>query len=122
MIYAVWRFDCIGASTMIAAPTRRAAPLVVLIESLVESPRVCLMRGCPIIFLLVLRWSATVRINAVHWLRLAMLVFIVVRFWGFVRLWNFSLLLKLVKVLNLRLAKFCELFVEVQHCFGPLSD
>jgi hypothetical protein len=35
---------------------------------------------------------------------------------------KFSLLLKLVKVLNLRLTEFCELFIELRHCFGPLSD
>jgi hypothetical protein len=25
-------------------------------------------------------------------------------------------------MLDLRLVKFCKLFIELRHCFGPLSD
>jgi hypothetical protein len=32
------------------------------------------------------------------------------------------LLLKLAEILDLRLAEFYELFIELQHCFSPLSD
>jgi hypothetical protein len=46
----------------------------------------------------------------------------VVRSWGFVRLSNFPLLLALTKVLDLGLAEFHKLFIELWHCFGPLSD
>jgi hypothetical protein len=31
-------------------------------------------------------------------------------------------MLKLVKMLDLRLAKFCELFIELRHYFGSFSD
>jgi hypothetical protein len=54
-----------------------------------------------------------------HKLGVAALVFVVVRSWGFVWL---PLLLKPATVLNIRFAKLSELFIELQHYFGPLSD
>jgi hypothetical protein len=109
-------------SAMTVAPVHWSAPLTVLIESLVGGPLVCLLWGCPIILLTILRWSISIRVDVVHRLRVAALAFIMVRSWGFVWLWNFSLLLKLAKVLNLGLAEFSKLFIELWHCFGPLSD
>jgi hypothetical protein len=55
-------------------------------------------------------------------LRVVALDFILARTWGFVWPENFSLLLKLVKVLNLGLAELCKLFIVLQHYFGPPSD
>jgi hypothetical protein len=122
VVHAIQRFNCIRASATTTAPSRRAASLVVLIDSLVKGPCVCLLRGCPIILLPILRCSTTARINDVDWLGVAMLVFIIMRSRCFVQLQNFSLLLKLAKVLDLRLAEFHELFVQLRHCFGLLFD
>jgi hypothetical protein len=36
--------------------------------------------------------------------------------------WKFSLLLKLAEMLNLKLAKFHEPFVELRYYFGPPSN
>jgi hypothetical protein len=49
----------------------------------------------------------------VNRLRVVALAFIVVRYWGFIWLSNFSLRLKLAKVLNLGLAELSELFIEI---------
>jgi hypothetical protein len=43
MVHAVRRFDCVRASASTAATTPCTASLGVLIESLVEGPRVCLL-------------------------------------------------------------------------------
>jgi hypothetical protein len=49
-----------------------------------------------------------------HQLGVTVLTIIVARRpWGFIWLWSFSLLFKLVEVLDLRLAEFCELFIEL---------
>jgi hypothetical protein len=58
----------------------------------------------------------------VHRFGVAALAIIVARSWGFVWFQDFSLLLKLGKMLNLRLVELSELFIELWHCFGPLSD
>jgi hypothetical protein len=79
MIHIVWRFDYVRASAPTTTMACWAALLVVLMESLVEGPWVCLLRRCPIILLPILWWSTIVEVNAVHWLVVAALVFIVAR-------------------------------------------
>jgi hypothetical protein len=68
-----------------------------------------LLRGCPIILLPILWWSTSIGVDVVHMLRVAALAFIVARSWGFV--W-----------FNHGLAELSELFIELWHCFGSLSD
>jgi hypothetical protein len=58
-----------------------------------------------------------------HQLGVAALIVIVAKgSWGFILLSSFSLLLKLAEMLDLQLAEFCKLFVELWHCFGPPPD
>jgi hypothetical protein len=58
----------------------------------------------------------------VYWFGVDSLIFIAARSWSFVKLQHFPLLLELTEMLNLRLAEFCELFIELWHCFGSLPD
>jgi hypothetical protein len=46
-----------------------------------------------------------------YWFVVASLIFVVARFWSFVKLWHIPLLLELTEMLDLGLAKFHELFV-----------
>jgi hypothetical protein len=83
---------------------------------------VCLLRWCLIVFLPILRWSTSIRVDDVHGFGVVALAFIMARSWGFIWFCDFSLLLKLAKVLNLRLDELSKLFVELRRCFGPLFD
>jgi hypothetical protein len=69
------------------------------------------------------RWPATIRIDVVHWFGVIVFIIIVVRRpWSFILLWCFPLLLNLAEVLDLQLAKFCKLLIELWHNFQPLPD
>jgi hypothetical protein len=57
-----------------------------------------------------------------YWFGVASLIFVVPKSWSFTGLWNFPLLLKLMEMLDLILAEFHELFVELRHYFGLLPD
>jgi hypothetical protein len=89
VVHAVRRSGYVWA--LAVAPIRYSAPLVVLAESLVRGGVVaCLLLWCPIIFLPILRWSTSIRINVVHEFGVAALAFIVARSRGFICLRLFS--------------------------------
>jgi hypothetical protein len=74
VLHAIRRFDCVRASATTTAIVRWATSLVVLMESLIEGPQMCLLRRCPKILLPILRWAVAIRINVMHWLGVAALV------------------------------------------------
>jgi hypothetical protein len=81
------------------------------------------LRRCPKILLPILWWPTAIGINAMHQLGIDSLAIIVARGpCGFVCPCIFPLLLMLAKVLYIRLAEFCKLFIELHHYFGPLPD
>jgi hypothetical protein len=99
-----------------------ATSVAVLIDSLIRGPQVSFLWRCSEILLPIFWWPVAIRINVMHWLWVPSLIVVVARSWSFIRLCHFPLLLKLVKMLDLRLAKFHELFIELLHYFGLLSD
>jgi hypothetical protein len=89
--------------------------------SFIESPWVSFVRRPSEVFLPVLWWPTTIRIDAMYRLRVVTLVITITRSWSFVWFSNFPLLLEFVEMLDLRFTKFYELFIELRHCFGPFS-
>jgi hypothetical protein len=123
MKHVVQRPECLQASVTTVAPARCAASLTVLSGPLVEGGMVPFLRWWSKILFLVFRWPTTIEINAMHRLGvIALIVIIVRRPWSIILLWSFPLLLKLAKILNLRVAQFCKLLIELWHCSLPLPD
>jgi hypothetical protein len=121
--HIVQRSECVWASATTTTAIWCAASLIVLSESLIGGPRVSFLQRWPKILLPILWWPTTIKINAMHQLGVAVLIVIVAKgSWGFILLSSFSLLLKLAEMLDLQLAEFCKLFVELWHCFGPPPD
>jgi hypothetical protein len=120
-VHAVWRFHCVWASVVPPAIVQSSTSLVVLGGSLIESPWVSFLQRPSKIIFLVLWWPATIRVDVMHMLRVTALIITVAGSWRFVWFCNFPLLLEFAEMLDLQLAKFCELFIELRHCFGPLS-
>jgi hypothetical protein len=60
-------------------------------------------------------------VDAAHKLWVAALIITVTGSWSFVWFCNFPMLLEFTEMLDLRFAEFCELFMELQRCFGLLS-
>jgi hypothetical protein len=112
--HAVRSPECVRASTTTVASARCATSLTVISGPLVESCMVPFLRRWSKILFPVLRWPATIRIDAMHQLRVIVLIIIVAkRPWSFILLWSFPLLLKLAEVLHLRLAEFCKQLIEL---------
>jgi hypothetical protein len=73
MIHAVRRFNCVQASATTTTTTGWAASLAVLIESLIEGPRVSFLRGCSKNFLPIFWQPTAVKITVVYWFGIASL-------------------------------------------------
>jgi hypothetical protein len=121
MVHAVWRFHYVWASVTHPTMVRSSASLVVLGGSLIESHWVSFRRRPSKVFLPVLWWPTTIRINAVYKLRVVALVITITTSWSFVWFCNFPLLLEFMKMLDLRFTEFCELFIELRQCFGQIT-
>jgi hypothetical protein len=121
MVHVVWRFHCVWASAAPLATVRSSTSLVVLGGSSIESPWVSFLRRPSEVFLLVLWWPITIRIDVVYMLRVFALVITITRSWSFIWFCNFPLLLNFAEMLDLRFAEFCKLVIELRPYFGPLS-
>jgi hypothetical protein len=108
VIRVVQRFECVRPSIVASAVIWCSASLAALYGSLVKSSLLSFLRRCSKKFLLIFWWPATIRINAC-----------ITDFLNFV---NYSLLLKLDEMLDLKLPEFGKLFIELRHYFQPLSD
>jgi hypothetical protein len=84
---------------------------------------VSFLQRWPKILLPILWWPIAVRIDVVYWLLIVVLAIVVARGpRGFVWFQSFPLLLELAKMLDFRLTKFCNLFIELRHYFELLPD
>jgi hypothetical protein len=84
MKHVVWRPNFVWASVMTTIVTWCATSLTILGESLIEGSRVSFLRRYCKVLLPILWWPTSIRINTMHWLRVAMLAVIVMRSWAFV--------------------------------------
>jgi hypothetical protein len=75
--HIVWRSECVWASTV--ATVWCTASLIVLSESLIRGHWVSFWRRWPKILLPVLWGPVTIKVNAMHWLGIVVLVVIIVR-------------------------------------------
>jgi hypothetical protein len=123
MEHAVRRLVGVWPSAATVASAWCAPSLMILIWPLVESALASFLRRGSEILIPIFWWPTNIRIDVVHWLGVAALIIIITRRpWSFILLWSFSLLLKLAEVLDLRLAEFCELFIELRHYFWLFPD
>jgi hypothetical protein len=89
------------AMVSFAAMVRSSASLVVLGGYLIKNPWVSFLWRPSEVFLPVLWWPATIRVDAVYELWVVVLVITIMRSWSFVWFCNFPLLLKFAKMLDL---------------------
>jgi hypothetical protein len=122
MKHAVRMLECVWASAVTVASAQCTASLTVISGPLVETCMVPFLWRWSKVLFPVLRWPTTIGIDVVHRLGVIALIIIVARPQSFVLLWSFPLLLKLAEVLDLRLAKFCKLLLELWHCFLPVPN
>jgi hypothetical protein len=123
MKHTVQRLECIWASAASTTSAWCATSLAVVSGHLVKGCLIPLLWRWPKVLFPIFQWPTTIGINVVHKLVVTALnVIIVRRPWGFILLWNFSLLLKIAEMLDLRLAEFCKLFIQLWHYFWLLSN
>jgi hypothetical protein len=79
MVHAVWRLHCVWVSAAPLTMVRSSTTLVVLGGYLIESPRVSFLQRPSKVFLPVLWWPTTIRIDVEYRLWVVALVITITR-------------------------------------------